>query len=428
MTCSQTYVVGLKAKPVHFGNQIQGNKAMKKQLLATIVGLNITAVAQAATPSMEEMWEMIQQQQGEIATLKEQLRNNDARIQETEVIAEATISAVEQISMAPSASSKTTFGGYGELHYNSLDRDDSASSKDQMDFHRFVMFTGHQFSDDIRFFSELEVEHSIAGEDQPGEVELEQAYIEWDFAGQHSAKAGLFLLPIGIINETHEPNTFYGTERNNVEKNIIPATWWEGGAAIHGEISPGLSYDFAAHSGLYLSSGDYKPRDGRQKVGKAKADDLAFTGRLKYTAIPGLEIAASVQMQQDVHQGEGDAIGGTLFETHVAWQRNDFQLRALYAAWDFDSAINNIMEGADEQTGFYIEPSYRISDKMGLFARYSEYDNLAGSATNTAVEQFDIGLNYWLHPNVVFKMDYQNQDTPTETGYDGINIGVGYSF
>jgi hypothetical protein len=403
---------------------------MKKQLLAAIIGLNITAVAQAATPSWEEMWQLIQQQQGEIATLKEQLRNNDARIQETEVIAEATISAVEQISMAPSASAKTTFGGYGELHYNRLDRDDSAAGKDKdaMDFHRFVMFTGHQFSDDIRFFSELEVEHSIAGESKPGEVELEQAYIEWDYSAQHSLKAGLFLLPIGIINETHEPNTFYGTERNNVEKNIVPATWWEGGALLHGEISEGFSYDVAVHSGLFLDAGEYKPRDGRQKVGKAKADDMAFTGRLKYTAIPGLEIAASVQVQQDLHQGEGEAIGGTLFETHVAWQRDDFQLRALYAEWDFDSAINNVVAGADEQTGFYIEPSYRIGDKVGVFARYSEYDNLAGSATDTAVEQFDIGLNYWLHPNVVFKMDYQNQDTPSDTGYDGINIGVGYSF
>ncbi len=111
---------------------------MKKQLLATIIGLNITAVAQAATPSMDEMWQMIQQQQGEIATLKQQLRNNHARIQETEVMAEATISAMEQIALAPSTASKTTFGGYGELHYNSLDRDDSAGSKDAMDFHRFV--------------------------------------------------------------------------------------------------------------------------------------------------------------------------------------------------------------------------------------------------------------------------------------------------
>ena len=401
---------------------------MKKQLLATIIGLNITAVAQAATPSLEEMWQVIQQQQSEIASLKQQLRDNDTRLQETEVIAEATISAVEQIAMAPAATSKTTFGGYGELHYNSLDRDDSQASKDEIDFHRFVMLTGHQFSENVRFFSELEVEHSIAGEGKAGEIELEQAYIEWDLAGQHRAKAGLFILPVGIINETHEPNTFYGTERNNVEKNIIPATWWEGGAALNGEISPGLFYDIAVHSGLYLAAGEYKPRDGRQKVGKAKADDMAFTGRLKYTAIPGLEIAASVQVQQDVHQGEGEAIGGTLFETHMAWQRDDFQLRALYAQWDFDSAINNIALGADEQSGFYIEPSYRISEKLGLFARYSEYDNLAGSAVDTAVEQFDIGLNYWLHPNVVFKMDYQNQDTPSKTGYDGFNMGVGYSF
>ena len=401
---------------------------MKKQLLATIIGLNITAVAQAATPSLEEMWQVIQQQQSEIAALKQQLRDNDTRLQETEVIAEATISAVEQIAMAPAATSKTTFGGYGELHYNSLDRDDSQASKDEIDFHRFVMFTGHQFSENVRFFSELEVEHSIAGEGKAGEIELEQAYIEWDLAGQHRAKAGLFILPVGIINETHEPNTFYGTERNNVEKNIIPATWWEGGAALNGEISPGLFYDIAVPSGLYLAAGEYKPRDGRQKVGKAKADDMAFTGRLKYTAIPGLEIAASVQVQQDVHQGEGEAIGGTLFETHMAWQRDDFQLRALYAQWDFDSAINNIALGADEQSGFYIEPSYRISEKLGLFARYSEYDNLAGSAVDTAVEQFDIGLNYWLHPNVVFKMDYQNQDTPSKTGYDGFNMGVGYSF
>ena len=74
--------------------------------------------------------------------------------QETEVAAEATISAVEQYhSLTSRKLSKTTFGGYGELHYNSLERDEShLQSKDEMDFHRFVMFTGHQFSDDVRFF------------------------------------------------------------------------------------------------------------------------------------------------------------------------------------------------------------------------------------------------------------------------------------
>ncbi|HAZ94650.1 MAG TPA: porin, partial [Porticoccaceae bacterium] len=352
---------------------------MKKQLLAAFIGLNITAVAQAATPSAEEMWEIIQQQQEQISTLKEQLSNNDSRISETEIIAEATISAVEQISLAPAASSKTTLGGYGEVHYNNLEKDDGIGDKNEVDFHRFVLFTSHQFTDSIRFFSELEVEHSIAGDGQVGEVELEQAFIEWDISANQSAKAGLFLMPIGIINETHEPNTFYGTERNNVEKYIIPATWWEAGAALNGELAQGLSYDIAAHSGLFMDDGEYKPREGRQKVGKAKADDMAFTGRLKYTAIPGLELATSVQRQNDVRQGEGEGISGTLIETHLAWQKNDFQLRALYAAWDFDTAINDIKQGADEQTGFYIEPSYKLTDKIGVFARFSEYDNTAGS-------------------------------------------------
>ena len=401
---------------------------MKKQLLAAFIGLNITAVAQAATPSAEEMWEIIQQQQEQISTLKEQLSNNDSRLSETEIIAEATISAVEQISLAPAASSKTTLGGYGEVHYNNLAKDDGSGDKNEVDFHRFVLFTSHQFTDSIRFFSELEVEHSIAGDGQVGEVELEQAFIEWDISANQSAKAGLFLMPIGIINETHEPNTFYGTERNNVEKNIIPATWWEAGAALNGELAQGLSYDIAAHSGLFMDDGEYKPRDGRQKVGKAKADDMAFTGRLKYTAIPGLELATSVQRQNDVRQGEGEGISGTLIETHLAWQKNDFQLRALYAAWDFDKAINDIKQGADEQTGFYIEPSYKLTDKIGVFARFSEYDNTAGSSVDSAVEQFDIGINYWLHPNVVFKMDYQDQDNNSGTGSDGFNIGVGFSY
>lgn len=401
---------------------------MKKQLLAAFIGLNITAAAQAATPSAEEMWEIIQQQQEQISTLKEQLSNNDSRLSETEIIAEATISAVEQISLAPAASSKTTLGGYGEVHYNNLEKDDGSGDKNEVDFHRFVLFTSHQFTDSIRFFSELEVEHSIAGDGQVGEVELEQAFIEWDISANQSAKAGLFLMPIGIINETHEPNTFYGTERNNVEKYIIPATWWEAGAALNGELAQGLSYDIAAHSGLFMDDGEYKPRDGRQKVGKAKADDMAFTGRLKYTAIPGLELAASFQRQNDVRQGEGEGISGTLIETHLAWQKNDFQLRALYAAWDFDTAINDIKQGADEQTGFYIEPSYKLTDKIGVFARFSEYDNTAGSSVDSAVEQFDIGINYWLHPNVVFKMDYQDQDNNSGTGSDGFNIGVGFSY
>ena len=119
------------------------------------------------------------------------------------------------------------------MHYNNLsnqyDGVDAKDDKDELDLHRFVLFFGHQFTNDVRFFSELEVEHNVAGEGKNGEVEIEQAYIEWDYTDNHALKSGVFLVPVGILNETHEPDTFYGVERNAVEKDIIPSTWWEGG-------------------------------------------------------------------------------------------------------------------------------------------------------------------------------------------------------
>jgi hypothetical protein len=165
------------------------------------------------------------------------------------------------------------------LHYNNLSGKGGASDKDEIDFHRFVLFFGHEFNDDIRFFSELEVEHSIAGEGKSGEVELEQAYIDFDLNDNHTARAGLFLLPVGIINETHEPPTFYGTERNPIEKNIIPATWWAAGAGLHGQLGSGFSYDAYLHSGLNATKTDsvtkivsYSSiRSGRQKSEQSKS-------------------------------------------------------------------------------------------------------------------------------------------------------------
>ncbi len=143
----------------------------------------------------------------------------------------------------------TQIGGYGELHYNNTG-DGSGQRKKELDFHRFVLFVNHQFNSDIRFFSEFEIEHSIAGEGQNGEIEIEQAYVQFDLDEETRLNAGLFLLPVGILNETHEPTTFYGVERNPVEKNIIPTTWWEGGAMLSGHNDSGVSYDIALHSGI----------------------------------------------------------------------------------------------------------------------------------------------------------------------------------
>ncbi len=412
---------------------------MHKKTLLALAGLSLATVTQAASPSLEEMWALVQQQQAEIAQLKSQLNATEQRVAETEEKTEATFAAVEEVTSGPVSklaewADKTTVGGYGEVHYNNLTSDNSNNSKDEFDLHRFVLFFGHQFNDKLRMYSELEVEHNIAGEGQNGEVEVEQAYIEYDYAQNHRAKAGVFLMPVGIINETHEPDAFYGVERNSVEKDILPATWWEGGVMFSGELAEGVSYDAGMHSGLYIDPtvSDWKIRDGRQKVSEAKGDDLAYTGRLKYTGVPGLELATTIQYQSDLWQGETfageDEVDATLWEAHAIYNRGPFGMRALYAHWDIDNAIETIKAGADEQEGFYVEPSYRLTEKLGLFARYSEWDNQAGSNNDSEKQQYDVGVNYWLDEHVVLKADYMRQEVESGDELRGFNLGVGWSF
>ncbi len=329
-----------------------------------------------------------------------------------------------------SKTSATTLGGYGELHYNNLDNQTAGGSdKKEIDFHRFILFLSHEFSDKVRLFSELEVEHAQADKDG-GEVAMEQAYLEFDLSPDTVSRAGVFLVPVGIINETHEPPTFYGVERNPVETNIIPATWREGGVSLAGRLSPGLSYDLALHSGLETDlANNYTVRKGRNAVRQAAADDPAITARIKWTGMAGLEIAATVQQQTNITQSaDANAGSATLLETHVVWQKGPMSARALYAMWDL-SGTGPATVGADQQTGWYVEPAYRVNPKLGLFARFNQWDNQAGDTTDSEYTQTSIGINYWPHPDVVIKADYQTQEVPAgKDEFQGINLGAGYQF
>jgi len=269
-------------------------------------------------------------------------------------------------------------------------------------------------------------------DENDGAVELEQAYIEHDLNDNTYVRGGLFLLPVGLLNLTHEPDTFYGVERNNVEKEIIPTTWWEAGAAVGGELAPGWNYELAYTSGLGLDAdaGDFKIRSGRQKVSKQDASDPAYTASLRYTGVAGLEVGAAMQYQQDIYQGEfAEEIDAVLFTAHVAYNNGPFGLRALVASWDIDSNIEAIKEGAQTQEGWFIEPSYKVLPDLGLFTRYSEWDNQADGGGDTEFSQWDIGVNYYLEPNVVLKADYQFQDAPAnQKELEGLNLGIGWSW
>jgi len=196
------------------------------------------------------------------------------------------------------------------------------------------------------------------------------------------------------------------------------------------EFNQQFGVDVFAHSGLKTptsGSNAFLIRKGRQKVAEADGEDLAYTARLRYKPLPGLQLAATYQHQVDITQGALD-VAADLYEINGQFQKGGFGLRALYAKWKLDDNVNAVNAARAEQEGYYIEPSYRFGDnrQYGVFARYSSYNNNAGDNTSLDHKQMDIGMNYWLTPQTVFKIDYQDQ---SDGGHDdGFNLGVGYSF
>jgi hypothetical protein len=387
--------------------------------VASIIALMLTSTAHGA----ENTEQKLKRLEAEMQELREQISATADKV-------EAAPASSSSKHTGGLSNGRTHISGYGELHYNNLESDDGSKTKDEIDFHRFVLEFGHEFNETTRFFSEVELEHSIAGDGKKGEIELEQAYIQHDFNNNLSGSAGVMLIPVGLINETHEPPAFYGVERNPVEKNIIPATWWAGGVALSGKANNGFSYDLMVHEGLKIKDdGQFKIRGGRQKTAKASAKDFAVTGRVKYTGISGVELGLTAQHQSDYMQGATNGGSANLVETHVAVNKGPLSVKALYANWSLDgdaAAASN----KDKQDGAYIETGYKITPKVGVFARHSVWDN--GGIGDTKMKQTDVGVSYWLNKHAVFKADIQSQSAgdglPQSKAFDGFNLGVGYQF
>ena len=386
----------------------------------------------------------------EVSDLKDMMKELQARIDavekksdETAEIADAAVMAAEE-GGTMGWWTNTSIGGYGELHYG------NSEGAGEIDFHRYVLFINHEFNDILSFNSEFELEHAIAGESKVGEVELEQAYLEhnWKQFGldNTSAKYGVFLIPCGITNETHEPNTFYGVERNVVEKEICSNTRWEGGVQLkHIMPSQDLTIIAGVHSPLTTKDGDI--RGGRQKVGEATMNVPAYTGAIRYTgAYPGLELGYSIDYEPDMSANQlGPQIKGVMHAVHANYMpRLGYGMRAFYGVWDLDcpayigSGNKCIQEGRDKQTGGFAEASYRwevdadYGQTMGLFVRRSEHDDKAGTkisgkdSNNT--QQTDFGVNYWLTDNAVLKADWQRKKVYASESVQGFNLGMGYQF
>ena len=340
--------------------------------------------------------------------------------------------------------------GYMDFHVNKADGEASV-----IDFHRFVLLVSHSFTSKIRFVGELEVEHAfVEGLEESGELELEQAYIDFLLSRPFNIRAGMLLLPMGIINERHEPPVFNGVERPFVDTVIIPTTWFDAGAGIHGEIGRGLRYRAYVTAPLDARefSADEGIREGRQKGGQATAASAAFTGRAEYLGIRGLTAGAALwrgtsrvtktpELKSSVTVGEADA----------RYRRGRLELRGEIARVDVGNAaaLNDSLGRAlgvppniaSALRGFYGEAGYRIWDAgaprdLVTFFRYENFDTqFRMPAGLLPLKEFDrdafvVGTTYYPDPDVAVKADYiylRNRSGIFANRHQ-LNVGLGWWF
>ncbi len=135
-------------------------------------------------------------------------------------------------------SSRTSIGGYGEMFYQGLDedRDDGVSSgrSDNFDVLRAVVYLGYEFNDRFIFNSEVELEHATTG--KTGSVSVELAYTDWRLRPEANPRAGIHLVPMGFVNELHEPTIFLGARRPDTERVLLPTTWREKNLGLIGDV------------------------------------------------------------------------------------------------------------------------------------------------------------------------------------------------
>ena len=357
-----------------------------------------------------------------------------------------------------SALAGTTLWGYGELNYNRPKGDAGAT---QADLRRAVIGFGHSFDESTRVYGEFEWEHAVASADDQGETEVEQLFVEHSLAANYGVRAGLMLIPLGLLNEHHEPANYYGVERNFVETAIIPTTWREGGVAMYGTTDSGFSWSAGVGTGPDLGKWDPSSDEGResplgsihQELQLAKAHDLSGFGALNWQGIPGLLVGGGVfagKIGQDTPDFPADAAQLVLTEAHVRWQPGPFDLSALYTRGTISDtqALNLTYLGQPTPVpkafwGGYAQGAWRAVEwgrsSLVPFVRYEEFNTGAeyaqqppglGTPALPTERVWTAGANYYLNPNVVFKVDYQHFNYDDEAlGYGNrFDLGLGYQF
>jgi hypothetical protein len=263
------------------------------------------------------------------------------------------------------------------------------------------------------------------------------------------------LVPVGFVNENHEPIFFYGVFRPKVDRSLIPTTWNQNGVGIYGDLGPvrykayfltGL--DAFGPEPLQASSWIRNARTG------ASGPARTFAGVAQLTADVGPATFGASFYGGDAGQGAttatGERISPTVLlgEVHalVAWK--GLQARGL-AAWGSlgDAGLVSAALGlsgaqviGSEAWGAYVEVGYDVLTLLGSsmslspFLRFEALNTQAGvpagGVQDPALNQrvLTAGLDFKPIPQVVVKADWQQTSSDAPGSLQQWDLGLGFVF
>ena len=421
------------------------NKTLALSCVAAACALlSVQALAQTQPAKAESaetaLTSRVDQLSQELAALKAQLANQVAN------------SSANQNAAPAAAESSTVLTSYGEMGARFYRRD---TGRNSADLTRFVLGFQHRFDDKTKVVTELEVEHAVSSAGDAGEVAVEQAFVERQLTNNWAARAGLFVMPMGLLNENHEPTAYFGVNRNFVETAIIPSTWREGGVQFVGDLENGLTLQAGISTGFDLSKWDATDAETaesplgavHQEMSQAKSHNLGYFSALNWRGVPGLQVGGALFVGQGGQGQEGvPKMGVTLWDMHVRYTPGAWDLSALYAQGhisrtaDFNvTLVGNDYLMPSRFSGWYTQAAYKLWSNGDLtlspFARFERFNTREAFAdigpgltpdAAKAESVITVGANLAVGSGVVFKADVQRfKQSTTE---NRLNLGMGWAF
>jgi hypothetical protein len=315
----------------------------------------------------------------------------------------------------------------------------------------------------------LEVDYEHAAQ----ELELEFAHLDFKLDPRFNVRAGKMLVPVGFLNEYHEPPLFWTVERPELQSKLIPTTWGAGGAGLFGTLTDGLKYrlylvnslqsirpsGFSSGSGTGRGgeSGRFTASDGirggRLEMNKAIAEDFAFAGRLDYSKLyPGLQLGFSFYTGDTTHDLISQGGRTTLIEGDVRYRWNWFEMNSTIVNTDIADAteLNNYATAQgtasgvipDRIFGWNIQGGVHLFQLLGrktghdlvpfvLYEKFNLHESVpSGFSKNNSLDTrvVTVGLSYMPIPEVAVKLDFQSFDFGNDTSKNQLNMGLAYMF